>query len=151
MKKYFIYYSLTGNGDYLGELFKNKGYEIIKVETLKNIGKIGFFKMMKYGKDAWLNKKEKIKELKLNIENDDLVIIGSPIWNDRLSTPINMVLSILKLNKENTRFVLYPAGSSTKKSLGQIEKLGFKLSPIIISNPLKKKEEAIKIIEEEML
>lgn len=34
MKKLFIYYSLTGNGDEVAKTLKEKGYEIRKVKNL---------------------------------------------------------------------------------------------------------------------
>ena len=138
--KYFIYFSLSGNGDFIAEKLKEKGYEPVRVEMVKSIKKVGFFTMMKYGFKAGLSKKEKIKDLNLSIKEDDEVIIGSPIWNDRLATPINTVLSILSLNKKTTRFIVYPAGETANKVKNQLKKLGFINEPIIYSHPLKEKE-----------
>ena len=133
--RYFIYYSATGNGDFIAEKLKDLGYQPVKVETIKPLGKMGFFKILHYGGQAMFNKKAKIKEMNLIIDEDDLVVIGSPIWNDRLSTPINTVLDKYNFDKEMTKFILYPAGEGTKKSLLQIEKLGFKQKPFVYSNP----------------
>ena len=144
--KYFIYFSATGNGDSLAELLKEKGYSPIKVEMVKPIKKVGFFSILKYGGRAMTNKKENIKGIKLELKEDDEVVIGSPIWNDRLSTPINALLVKFDFNKETTKFILYPAGETTKKSLKQIEKLGFKLPPLVISYPLKKLEQAKELL-----
>ena len=141
--KYFIYFSATGNGDFLADELELKGYKSIKVEMVKPIKKVGFFTMLKYGFRAGSNKKEKIKKLNLDLKSEDEVIIGSPIWNDRLSTPINTVLDQIQFDKENTRFILYPAGEGTKKSLIQLEKLGFKQKPIVFANP-KKNQNKIK-------
>lgn len=146
MKKSFIYFSLTGNGDFIAEELSKKGYTPIKVEMVKSPKKVGFFTILKYGGRAGFNKKEKIKPFELSLDKDDQVIIGSPIWNDRLSTPINTVLSQYEFNKEITRFVLYPAGEGTKKSLLKIAKLGFKKEPVVISYPLKKKEQALELL-----
>ena len=120
MNKYFIYFSLTGNGDFLAEQLKEFGYTPIKVETIKPIGKVNFFKIIRYGGEAMMNKKAKIKEIELTLKEDDEVIIGSPIWNDRLSTPINALLAKFFFNKKTTKFILYPAGEGTKKSLKQL-------------------------------
>lgn len=146
--KYFIYFSWTGNGDYIASFLKERGYEPVKVETTKRLGKVGFFAMMKYGFKAGTGGKTPIKDLDLNIKEDDLVIIGSPIWNDRLSTPINTLLSKFNFNKENTRFILYPAGEDTKKSLAQIAKLGFIEKPIVYAHPLKSQEKAVEILKD---
>ena len=97
--KYFIYFSLSGNGDFIANFLKEKGYQIIKVETLKPFGKINFFRMLKYGFRAGTEKKEKIKEIKLELKEDDQVVIGSPIWNDRLAPPINTLLAQFSFNK----------------------------------------------------
>ena len=144
--KYFIYFSVSGNGDLIAEYLKDKGYQPVKVEMVKLIKKVGFFTILKYGFRAGSNKKEKIKELNLDLKEDDEVIIGSPIWNDRLSTPINAVLNQFSFNKENTRFILYPAGEGTKKSFAQLEKLGFKQPPIIYSNPKKNQDKMQEIL-----
>ena len=148
MNKYFIYFSLTGNGDYLASLLKEKGYQPIKIETVKPIGKPTFFKIFRYGGLAMKKAKTPIQQIDIQLKEDDEVIIGSPIWNDRLSTPINTVLASLDLNKNTTRFILYPAGNKTKKSLIQIAKLGYVLPPLMIQYPLKYQEQAVKLLEE---
>lgn len=147
MKKYFVYYSATGNGDYLASLLEEKGYAPIKIEMIKPIGKMSFFKILRFGGKAMFNQKAKIQKVELELKDDDVVVIGSPIWNDRLSTPINRILNDFSFNKETTCFVLYPAGEGTKKSFKQIRKLGFIKTPVVISYPLKKKEEAIRLLE----
>ena len=146
--KYFIYFSLTGNGDYLASLMEEKGYTPIKVEMAKKPKKVGFFTILKYGGRAGFKKKEKIEEIKLELKDDDEVVIGSPIWNDRLSTPILTVLDQYNFNKETTRFIFYPAGESVKKAYKQIMKMGFTKGGVAISYPNKKKEEAAKIIKD---
>lgn len=140
MSKYFIYFSASGNGDFLAKMFEEKGYQPVKVEMVKPIKKIGFFSIMKYGFRAGRQKKEKIKEINIDLKEDDEVIVGSPIWNDRLSTPINALLSQLELNKETTGFVVYPAGETAKKVVAQLKKLGFQKEPIIYPHPIKTPE-----------
>ena len=144
--KYFIYYSASGNGDFIAEQLKSIGYEPIKVEMVKPIKKVGFFTILKYGFRAGRNKKEKIQDLNLELKGNDEIIIGSPIWNDRLSTPINALLANYDFNKENTKFILYPAGEGTKKSFNQLNKLGFKKEPVVYPNPLKNKDKIDDII-----
>ena len=138
--KYFVYFSASGNGDFIANFLKEKGYEIVKVETLKPFGKVNFFRILKYGFRAGAQKREKIKDINLELKSDDEVVIGSPIWNDRLSTPINAVLDKIAFNKETTKFIVYPAGESAKKVFDQITKLGFKNEPLVYSYPLKNQD-----------
>ena len=63
--RYFIYFSATGNGDFIAEKLKDFGYEPVKIETIKPLGKMGFFKMIHYGGQAMFNKKAKIKPINL--------------------------------------------------------------------------------------
>ena len=142
MNKYFVYYSVTGNGDFIADQLKEKGYQPVKVETKKPLGKMGIFKMFRYGGKAMMGRKAKIKEVNLELKEDDIVVIGSPIWNDRLSTPINAVLAKFNFNKETTQFVLYPAGSEAKKAMKQLKKHGFAKPPIVYIWPLKNQERA---------
>ena len=146
--KYFVYFSLTGNGDYLASLMEEKGYTPVKVEMVKRPKKVGFFTILKFGGRAGFKKKEKIQSLNMEIKQEDDVVIGSPVWNDRLSTPILTVLDQYNFNKETTRFVFYPAGETVKKAYKQIMKMGFTKGGVTISYPVKKKEEAEKIIKD---
>ena len=144
--KYYVYFSWSGNGDYIASFLKEKGYEPVKIETLKPLGKVNFFRILKYGFKAMGAKKTPIKDINLELKEDDVVVIGSPIWNDRLSTPINTVLGQFDFNKENTKFILYPAGEETKKSLEQIANLGFKEQPIVYTHPLKSQDKAEELL-----
>ena len=138
--KYFVYFSASGNGDFIANFLKEKDYEIVKVETLKPFGKVNFFRILKYGFRAGAQKREKIKDINLELNSDDIVVIGSPIWNDRLSTPINTILDQIAFDKETTKFLVYPAGEKANKVFEQIEKLGFKNKPFVYPNPLKNQD-----------
>ena len=146
--KYFVYFSWSGNGDFIANFLEEKGYEPVKVETLKPLGKVNFFRILKYGSKAMGAKKTPIKDIDLKLNEEDVVVIGSPIWNDRLSTPINTVLGQFEFNKENTKFILYPAGEDTKKSFEQIANLGFKEQPIVYAHPLKSQEKAEELLKD---
>ena len=146
MEKYFVYFSASGNGDYLAQELEKKGYKPVKIELVKPIKKVNFWMILHYGGRAMFGKREKIKDLNLEIQSDDIVLVGSPIWNDRLSTPVLTALDKLSLNKETTRFVLYPAGMTTEKSKKQILKLGFTSEPVVIPYPVKYQEQTLELI-----
>ena len=106
MNKLFIYYSLTNNGDKVADYYKDKGYDIRKIEVKKKLPKIFFFRIMTGGFKALINYKEKLINFDNNIDNYNEIIIGSPIWFDRLSTPVRTALNKLNLENKTIHFVL---------------------------------------------
>lgn len=142
MKKYFIYYSNSGNGDFVAEALKRSDVSLIKVEPKKHIKKMNFFRIIRYGGEAMMKKKMPIQQLDLILDSDDVVAIGSPIWNDRLSTPILTLLDKYEFDKKTTRFVLYSGGGKAAHAEKQIAKMGFEKKAIVLKEPKKYSEEA---------
>ena len=121
MKKIFIYFSLTGNGDYVANYYKEKGYEIRKVITKSKYPKKMFPLMMIGGFKAATKHKDKLVDFDNNIDDYDEIVIGSPIWFDRLSCPTNTVLSKLDLTNKSVTFVLYSGSGTSKEATKLIE------------------------------
>lgn len=115
MKKIFIYYSLTGNGDKVSNYLKNKGYDIRKVIPKKQLPNNMILRILKGGFLAGINYKDKLIDFDSDISEYDSVVIGSPIWNGRLSTPINSVLDKIDLIGKKVTFVLYSGSGDAPK------------------------------------
>ena len=105
MKKVFIYYSLTGNGDEIAKILENKKYDIRKVETNEILPKNFILRILTGGYKAMIKYEDKLMDFDSDIEDYDEIIIGTPIWNNRLSSPINSVLKELKLNNKKITFI----------------------------------------------
>ena len=148
MKKYFIYYSYTGNGDLLAELLTRSDISLIKIEPKKHMKKVNFFRILRYGGEAMFKKKMPIQQLDLVLDKEDIVLIGSPIWNDRLSTPILTLLDKYDFNKKTTKFVFYSGGGKASHAEKQIEKMGFENKALVLKQPLSNKEEAEKLLKD---
>lgn len=142
MKKYFIYYSHSGNGDFLAELLTKSDVSLIKIQPKKHIKKMGFFRILKYGGLAMMGKRTPIQNIDLVLDKEDVVVIGSPIWNDRIATPILTLLDKYEFDKKTTQFVFYSGGGEAKHAIKQITKLGFEKEAIVLKQPLSNKEEA---------
>lgn len=143
MKKLFVYYSMTGNGDLVSETFKEKGYDIRKVINKTKYSKKMFPLMMKGGYRALFRKKDKV-EFNNDISNYKEIVIGSPIWFDRLSPALNSILSKLDLKDKNINFVLYSGSGEGNKAKEEINKR-YNTNIIILKEPKKYKEELSKI------
>ncbi|MBR2677898.1 MAG: hypothetical protein IKE63_00565 [Bacilli bacterium] len=142
MNKLFIYYSLTNNGDVVADFLKEKGYEIRKVIPKNKYPKNRFLQIMIGGYKASFNKKDKLLDFDTDINNYEKVVIGSPIWNDRLSAPINTVINLL--NTKNISFVLYSASGKAEHALEKIKSL-YEVDAIVLKEPKKHKEELEKL------
>ena len=121
--KIFIYYSLSGNGDKIANYLMQKGIDTRKVLLEKDMPKSRAGSILKGGFLASINYKSKLKDFNDNIDSYDEVIIGSPIWNSRLSSPINTVLSKLDLSNKKVTFILYSASGKDNKAMNKINKI----------------------------
>lgn len=146
MKKIFIYYSLTGNGDAVAEYLKNKEYNIKKVETSEPLPKNYILSIVAGGYKAMINYEDKLIEFNNNIEEYDEIVIGSPIWNSRLSSPINTVLKMLDLKDKKVSFVLYSGSGKSVKATEMINKEYVNSKIIDLKEPKKNREELEKLI-----
>lgn len=144
MKKIFIYYSMTGNGDIVSDIFKNKGYDIRKVISKVKYPKSKFFLMMYGGSRIVFNKKDKLVDFNSDISNYDEIVIGSPIWMDSISSPINSVLDKIDLTNKKVSFVLWSAGGEVRSAVERIRK-EYNNNILILKEPKKNKDELKKI------
>ena len=147
MKTLFIYYSNTGNGDLVSEYLSNKGLDVRKVERKKKMPKAFFFNVMTGGFLASIGHKDKIVNFDNDIEGYEYIIIGTPIWNGRFSSPINTVLSKLDLTDKRVAFALYSGSGEAKKAITKIEKNYPNASFIIMKEPKKYSDELSKLDE----
>lgn len=143
MKRLFIYYSLTGNGDMIGEYLKDEGVELRKIITKEVLPKNFVLRIISGGYKAMTLYKDKLDSFNSDIDNYDEVIIGSPIWNGRLSSPINTVLSELDLNNKKVTFILYSGSGVSKKASELINKKYPDAKIIDLKSPLNNKEDMI--------
>ncbi|MBO7080387.1 MAG: hypothetical protein J6W64_11445 [Bacilli bacterium] len=143
--KYFIYFSETGNGDLIAEKLKEQGFEIVKVEMKRKLAKSFFFKVMQGGFLASIHAKSKINDIDLNLNLEDKVVIGSPVWNARLSSPINTILK--KYEFVNPSFLLYSGSGEAKSAVKYIDKNFHESKVLILKEPKKYPEELEKLSE----
>lgn len=145
MAKLFIYYSLTGSGDVVANKLKEKGYEIRKVIEKKKMPKKFFFMIMVGGFRAGINAKGKLIDYDNNIDKYDEIVIGSSIWNAKLTPAINTVLKVTDLKDKKLTFVLYSGSGEAKKAVKKINKLYPNANIILLQEPKKYEKELEKI------
>ena len=121
MKKIFIYYSLNGNGDLVADVLREQGVTIRKIKPKKELPKSITGQIFIGGFLAMINHKSKLVDFDKDISKYDEIIIGSPIWNARFSSPINTVLSLLDLKDKKVSFILYSGSGESPKATNLIK------------------------------
>ena len=145
MKKLFIYFSLTGNCDLIADSLKEKGFETRKVEMKKRLPKSFFFSMMTGGFLAGLGIKSRLKEYDHSTEGYDEIVIGGPIWNGRLSSPLNRLLKDIDLNDKKVTFIFAAGSGEGKHALKKVNKLYPGAECVFLKEPKKYPEELNKL------
>lgn len=144
MKKLFIYYSLTGNGNIVAKEFKKRNYDIREIKVKKSLPKPFFLRMMVGGFKALIKKKEKLINFNEKVDSYAEIVIGSPIWFDRLCSPVMTALRKLNLDDKKVRFVLY-SGSGKGDHADEYIKANYKAEVIHLQEPRKNEEELKKL------
>ena len=145
MDKLFLYFSDTGNGDFVAEYLKKQGYVTKKIITKHGLPKSFFFKVFFGGFISGLNLKSKLIDYDNNISDYDEIVIGSPVWNGKLSCPINTVLSKTDFTGKKISFVLYAGGGEAPKAEKLLRKKYSDAKVTILKEPKKHPEELKKI------
>ena len=145
MKGLFIYYTLSDNGDLVAEAMKKKGYDVRSVKLLKPMPKKIFFQIMTGGFLAGIKNKAKLDGYDPDVSGYDVVTIGSPIWNGRITPAINAVLSETDLSGKKISFVLTSGGGSAPKAEARIKDEYPDASVVMLKEPKKYGDELSKL------
>lgn len=117
-----VFYSRTGItrnvGLKLAELLNAEIEEIF--DTANRNGLLGF---LLAGKDATLKKQAKIKPLKKNPKNFDLIVIGTPVWSLSLSCPIRTFIAENQSGLKKVAFYCTRYGFGISMACNEAEKL----------------------------
>ena len=145
MSKLFIYYSFTGSGDQVSKEFEKAGFEIRKVVEKKKMPKSFFFSIMVGGFRASVGAKGKLVNYDNDVSKYDKIVIGSSIWNARLTPAINSVLKETNFEGKDLSFVLYSGSGTAKKAEEKIKKEFPSAKIIFLKEPKKYPEELKKL------
>lgn len=142
MKCLVVYYSLEGNTKLIAErIITTLGADVLELKPVQEIGKSGLLRLFKGGREALQKARPELKPYQLNLEEYELVFVGSPVWAGRCAPAINTFLDQCSLaGKKVALFCCY--GGSAGKLYEQLKE-ALPHSEILgtagFKNPLKKK------------
>ena len=145
MNRLFIYYSQSGNGDLVAEAMQKQGFAIRKVVPKKKPPKSFFLQIMAGGFGAGIGRKEPLLPYETDIGGFDEIVIGSPVWNARLSCPINTVLSDLDLKDKHPAFILYSGSGQAPKAERKLKERFGDVRILHLKEPKKNADELNKL------
>ena len=145
MKKLFIYYSLTGNGDFVAEYLKGQDFDFRKVTEKKKMPKKFFFMIMVGGFRAGVGAKAKLVDYDNDVSKYNDIFIGSPIWNGRFPPAINSVLKQTDLKGKKLSFIFYSGSGEGKKAEARVKKEFPEANIVFLQEPKKYPEQLKKL------
>ncbi len=145
MKKIFIYYSLTGNGDFIASYLKQKKYDLKNIEVQKNLPNNFLLRIIIGGFKSMIKYRDKIINFDVDINSYDEIVVGSPIWNDRVCSPIYSLLNDFDFSNKKLSFILYSGSGKSTKALDYINNIFPNSKVFLLKEPLKNDNEIKKI------
>ena len=137
MKKLFLYYSHTGNGDIVARRLEERGYEVRAVTRKRPLPRTFLLCILTGGFLAGIHHKDKLMPYDVNVADYDEIVIGSPIWNGNLASPTNTLLASLNSEGKKLTFVLYAGGGEAPKAVKRLQKAFPAASCIVLKEPKK--------------
>lgn len=155
MKKAIVYYSMSGNTEYVANCIANKvDADLIKLVPKKEYPNKGLRKFLWGGKSAVMGDTPELEDYQFDSEKYDCIIFGTPVWASSFTPPIRTFIKENKeklANKKIAVYICYMGGGADKA----IEKLknylgidGFQAELVLIDPKTTKTDEKTKQIDE---
>lgn len=136
-----VFYSLEGNTRLAAtELAKRIDADLFEIRTVKPYPAKGPLKILVGGKDATFDRRPEIERIDADFDVYDLIVIGTPVWADKVSAPINSLLENRSLHGFGIALLVTSASGETDKCADDLaKKAGLRVKPRTLSlkNPLK--------------
>jgi len=122
MKSLVVYYSRTGNAKFVAEKIASELKAATEqVVDLKN--RRGWLGFLRAGYDATRGKETKIEKTQKLPKDYDLIVVGTPVWNSRLTPAIRTYLKQNNLSEKKVAIFSTNEGRGNEKTLAMIRSL----------------------------
>ncbi|MFW9827494.1 MAG: flavodoxin family protein [Candidatus Thorarchaeota archaeon] len=147
VKSLVVYYSLTGNTKAIGEtIAKSIDADILELKPVKELKAEGRMKYFWGGFQAIIKHKPKLEPIDLNLDEYDLIFMGSPVWAWRQSPPINSFLKKFDLSGKNLALWMCAGGDGIKamRRFKEMVSVANILGDVCFQEPIQKELEVVK-------
>ena len=112
MKKLVIYYSKTGNTKHMAEAIADQAKaEIFEIQREKDVKSKGFMLYFRGGFESMTKRVPKLKDTSINIDDYDLIFIGTPVWAWNLNPATRAFLKSANIRNKKIGLFCCCAGS----------------------------------------
>ena len=89
MKTAIVYYSMSGNSEYVADKIAEKiEADILRIEPVKAYPDKGAEKFIWGGKSAVMREKPILQPYEFSVEKYDRIILGTPVWASTFTPPV---------------------------------------------------------------
>lgn len=120
MKSLVVFYSRSGTTKKVGEAI-SKALECNIEELIDTANRKGLFGWLRSGRDAMRKRLTVIQPIKLNPNEVDIVIIGTPNWGNMLAPAIRTYIEQNKVSFKKVAFFCTAGGSNFEKPFKELE------------------------------
>lgn len=125
MKTFIVYYSFSGNNEFLAKLLQKKlNCDIEKVLEPKK--RNGLTILL----DVLFKRKPKLKKTETALTQYDHIILVAPVWNMRIASPMEAFIETERENLKEYSFITVCSGAE-----GQLEKITSELNRLALKMP----------------
>ena len=147
MKKAIVYYSMSGNTDYVAKYISDKvDVDLIKIEPKKEYPNKGMKKFLWGGKSAVMGETPALEQYELDSSKYDYIIFGTPVWASSFTPPIRTFIkeNKEKLNGKKLAAFISHMGGGADKAIDKLKKyleIGELDAELILIDPKDKKSD----------
>ncbi len=110
-----VYYSLTGNTQFIAEALRDTiEADILELKPIKELKAGSGTRFMWGGYQSTMKKKPKLMDFDINPLEYDLIILGTPVWAWNISPPMRSFLSKFDLTGKKVALWMCHAGDGVK-------------------------------------
>jgi flavodoxin len=122
-KSLMIYYSLTGNTEYIATIIKNEiNCEVLHLQLEKELSSNGWMKILKGGYMAFTRQKPALKPYKIELSDYETIILGTPVWAGTFAPAFRTLFEQQSFfNKKIAIFLCSGSKGSVPPALGKLK------------------------------
>jgi len=118
-----VYYSLTGNTQFIAEALRDSiEADILELKPIKELNPESGTKFMWGGFQSTMKKKPELMDFNINPLEYDLIILGTPVWAWNISPPMRSFLSKYDLSSKKVALWMSHAGDGVK-AMGRFKEI----------------------------